>query len=303
MRLAAAVLLLGCGGGSGKHPDAAVIGGPCQSEADCSGATPYCDPSTGSCVECRFSSHCQDQVCEANHCRAARSCDELIAELPGLASGVYTVDPGTGALDVQCDLSTAGGGWTLVQRTVWSWNESQALHTSYAAWHDMTIGMPAAGAYRLAGEHWPDVTSKGEIMVVHRVRTTAGGACQPLYYTETGGTLAVGSDATTFTGLTGAVAIANDPNFSATDKGPAMSMPCVTMDGGVPWFYGTCCSTCPTFQDAYWTDEPHPMENYTATTADLFGNTEAQVCTGQTPRGADNMSTFRGDDSMEVYLR
>lgn len=159
MRLAAAVLLIGCGGGSGKHPDAAVIGGPCQSEADCGGATPYCEPSTGTCVECRFSSHCTgaNKICEADTCRAAKSCTELITELPGLASGEYTVDPGTGPLDVVCDLSTAGGGWTLVQRTVWSWNESQALHTSYAAWHDMTIGMPATGAYRLAGEHWPDV--------------------------------------------------------------------------------------------------------------------------------------------------
>ena len=304
MRLAAAVLLLGCGGGSGKPPDAAVVGGPCLSEADCGGATPYCEPSTGSCVECRFSSHCTgaNKICEADTCRAAKSCTELITELPGLPSGEYTVDPGSGPLDVRCDLATGGGGWTLVQRTVWAWSASQALQTTYTAWHDTTIGMPAAGAYRLAGGLWPDVTSKGEMMVVHRVRTTAGGACEPLYYTETGGTLMVTPTAATFSGLTGAP-LASDPSLTTTDGGPAASMPCVTMNGGVPWFYGTCCATCPTFGNAYWADEPHPMENYSATMADLFGKTEAQACTGATPRGADNMSTFRGDDSMEVYLR
>jgi hypothetical protein len=304
MRLAAAVLLLGCGGGSGKHPDAAVIGGPCQTEADCSGATPYCEPSTGSCVECRFSSHCTgaNKICEADTCRAAKSCTELITELPGLTSGEYTVDPGTGPLDVMCDLSTAGGGWTLVQRTVWSWNASQALHTSYAAWHDMTIGMPATGAYRLAGEHWPEVTSKGEMMVVHRVRTTAGGACQPLYYRETGGTLSVSATATTFTGLTGAAALADSTTLLTTDNDPAPAS-CVNMYDAVPWFYAGCCTTCPTFGGAYWTDEPHPMQSYTGTTADLFGNTEAQACAGQTVRVTDNGSPHRGDDSMEVYLR
>jgi hypothetical protein len=45
------------------------------------------------------------------------------------------------------------------------------------------------------------------------------------------------------------------------------------------------------------------MQSYTNTTADIFGKTETQACVGHAVRGADNMSTFRGDDSMEVYLR
>jgi hypothetical protein len=64
-----------------------------------------------------------------------------------------------------------------------------------------------------------------------------------------------------------------------------------------------CCATCPTFGNAYWTDEPHPMQNYTSATADIFGKTESQACAGHTVRVADDASTFRGDDSMEVYLR
>lgn len=304
MRLAAVVLLLGCGGGSGKHPDGAVVGGPCVSDMDCSGTAAHCEPATGTCVECRYSSQCTgaNKICEMDSCRAAKSCTELITELPGLPSGEYTVNPGSGPLDVQCDLATSGGGWTLVQRTVWAWSASQALHTTYATWHDTTIGMPATGAYRLAGQSWPDVTAKGEMMIVHRVRTTAGGACEPLYYSATGGTLTVGATATTFTGLTGAPLV-SAPDLTTTDQGPAASLPCVNSDGGVPWFYAACCSTCPTFGNTYWTDEPHPMQPYTGTTADLFGRTEAQACVGSTVRVTDNGSAHRGDDSMEVYLR
>jgi hypothetical protein len=271
---------------------------------DCSGATPHCEPSTGMCVECRFSAQCtgDNKICDADACRAAKSCTELITQLPGLPSGPYTIDPGSGPLDVQCDLSTQGGGWTLVQRTVWAWSASQMLHTTYAAFHGTTVGMPASGAYRLAGEHWPEVTSKGEIMVVHRVRTTVGGACQPLYYTETGGTLTESATAMTFMGLSGAATLADMPSFSATDSGPSAAA-CVTMYNAVPWFYAACCTTCPTFGGPFWTDEPHPMQSYTGTTADIFGKTEAQVCVGQTVRMSDNMSAHRGDDSMEVYLR
>ena len=45
------------------------------------------------------------------------------------------------------------------------------------------------------------------------------------------------------------------------------------------------------------------MQNYTSATADIFGKTESQACAGHTVRVADDASTFRGDDSMEVYLR
>ena len=295
----AALAIAGCGASKpGTHPDAASS--RCQSEADCGGTTPYCEPSTGTCVECRFSSHCGDEVCEANACRPARSCTELHTELPGLPTGVYTIDPGTGPIDAQCELATDGGGWTLVQRTVWSWASSMPLHTDYATWYGQTIGAPATGGYRLAGGAWPEVTSQGEVLVVHRVRTTAGGACQPLYYKATG-TLAVTATAASITGVAQTAPLLDGTALSTSDQGPGQT--CVASDGGVPWFYGGCCSTCPTFQNAYWTDEPHPMQDYTQTTADLFGKTEAQACQGVTVRVSDNASAYRGDDAMEIYLR
>jgi hypothetical protein len=98
------------------------------------------------------------------------------------------------------------------------------------------------------------------------------------------------------------VPIINGPSLSTTDVGP--DIPCVTPDDGVPWFYNACCSTCPTFGGGYWTDEPHPMASYT-TTADAVGHTEADVCAGSTIQVDEQVGggTFRGIDTMEVYLR
>lgn len=282
----------------------------CTGEADCSAPTPYCEPSTSTCVQCRFSSHCTatNGVCEQQACRAARSCAELKAELPGLASGIYPVDiDGDGETapeNLYCDMAVDGGGWALVQRTRWQWSQNQALKTTFAVWHDSTIGSPAIGAaYRLAGQHWPALAAQGDIMVTHRMRTTAGGACAPLYYIGTGGTLTVDSAAKSaqFANLVQPANLINSSTLSTADSGSDSDL-CVNTNNAVPWFYGSCCSTCPTYQGGYWSDEPHPMVAYTDTVADVFGNREVEACAGQTPQPAV-AGAHRGVDTMEIYLR
>jgi hypothetical protein len=113
-----AVCLAGCGSSAHAPADSPPIG--CGSDSDCAAPAPYCEPATATCVACRFSSECSGatEVCEADACRTATSCAELHAQLPGLPSGTYTIDPdgagGDAPLEVACDMVAEAGGWTIV---------------------------------------------------------------------------------------------------------------------------------------------------------------------------------------------
>jgi hypothetical protein len=89
--------------------------------------------------------------------------------------------------------------------------------------------------------------------------------------------------------------------LSATDSGSSAS--CVNGASAVPWFYSSCCSTCPTYKGGYWNDEPHPMAHYVDFEPDEFGNTISEVCPSGAARMNDNGSSFEGINEMEFFLR
>jgi len=246
-----------------------------------------------------------DRNCDFEAPPLCNSCLQLLDSGNGDVSGLYTIDP-DGPVQplppsqVWCDQTTDGGGWPLVQRTVWEPSQTNALRTGFEAWRDQTVGNPAAGlGFRLMGEAWGHLNLQLDHMLRHEIRMLDGGSCEPLFYVGIGGELTVEGGVALLTGLTADVSITSGTELSSTDSGPSQS--CVNNNLGVPWFYGACCATCPTYQGAYWT-EPHPMASYVHSVPDLFGNTQTEACSGPVET-AINGSAYRGIAAMEYYLR
>ena len=84
-------------------------------------------------------------------CTVPKSCKELLAAVPAAASGVYVVDTdGVGpnpGFPVYCDMKTAGGGWTVVERSPFG-----AQTIGKALYNDLAINAadPANARHRLA---------------------------------------------------------------------------------------------------------------------------------------------------------
>jgi hypothetical protein len=127
---------LDCGGSCGRCGD----GQPCLAEGDCQSgvcADATCQVAScgdgvqngneagadcgGGCRGCGVGGPCQvdldcgdSAICDAQVCRVASSCNEIKQRYAVDGLGVYSIAPAGVAFDAVCDMTTDGGGWTLL---------------------------------------------------------------------------------------------------------------------------------------------------------------------------------------------
>ncbi len=237
------------------------------------------------------------------------SCLEALELGYGSASGSYWLDPdgqdgSQSPMPVLCNMEYDGGGWTLVQRTVWDWSVTSALWSEYGSWLDLSVGDCTVDlACRVAGRLWIGFNDERDHLLVARARDEHSSEdCDPLHYVGTDGLLSVDETGATLSDMVSDVAIVSDSELSASDLGPASSCTEPPVHG-VPWFHDaeSCCETCPSLQDDAWKDQPHPSVLYLDEVADDQGLLVSDVCPSGDAQRSD--SGFEAVNVLEYYLR
>lgn len=173
-------------------------------------------------------------ICEK---QIAKDCTEL--QKYALVSGVYKIYPNTNFcdVDVYCDMTTDGGGWTIIQRRLNGSVNFQRMWTDY----ENGFGN-LNGEYWLGNKHIQSLTSSGKYELRIDLTDKSNTKKNAVYKT-----FVVGDAATKYTLTVGDysgnagddMAYHNGMKFSTTDQDNDKSGNCVENYG--PWWHKSCC--------------------------------------------------------------
>ncbi len=152
--------------------NACTVGDACASGACAGGPSPNCqDGNTCTTDGCAPASGCTytplpdkspcdpDGSCKAGTCvpNPPLDCNALHKKQPGLPSGTYTIDPdgsgGNAPLDVYCDMTTDGGGWTMLGK----FTSNLELHIFHPHKHQVQGAVDGANVAEAPALWQPDV--------------------------------------------------------------------------------------------------------------------------------------------------
>ncbi|HEV3189505.1 MAG TPA: carbohydrate-binding protein, partial [Polyangiaceae bacterium] len=147
------------------------------------------------------------------------SCRALHSSNPSLGSGQYTIDPGTGAVSVYCDMTfsdgTGAGGWTLVESI--QANNSPSNTVAGVVTPGTTTAMPVATVKALAG-----LSSQVHVRTPGMAGTqsiTSVANSSPIVHLRAGNILNDLGDSQQYQNWTGPYATAAYLNFSCATTG------------------------------------------------------------------------------------
>lgn len=249
---------------------------------------------------------------------AATSCDALFAANSMITEGVYRIAPtGLPSQPTYCRFSphsSAMGGWTLVMRSVYTYDgQTSLLATDYNNFYSTPVGNPSpGGVFRMPGRYWPTFSVRGggrqEHLFVLTPRTDMGADCSALFFKfDDGRWTFTASGPGTISNIPGSGGrfFNSNPNgrFHTTSDDMTMSR-CVTdpMLRSVPWTYNNCGGFSPARQ--FGTQNggvPRPFLVDLEMGTDIRGTSLTTACGSATPlRTTDNYEILT---SVEYYIR